>query len=131
MLHTSIGSPPIDLMLNQISTSGTISISWTPPPAPPSNGYRITVYSEDFSSGIDTMSSSQDISVSLGVHTMRVQSRSIHFPGGIAAMDITVLGKPDSLTEVPRLYILYSSWSCAKHCKQYLVHFNSAHLGSS
>ncbi len=41
------------------------------------------------------MSSSRVISVSLGVHTIRVQSRSIHFPGGIAAMDITVLGKRD------------------------------------
>ncbi len=69
-----------------------ITAYWTPPPAPPSNGYRITVDSEDFSAGIDTMSSSQTISVSPGVHTIRVQSRSIHFPGGIAAGDITVLG---------------------------------------
>ncbi len=80
-------------MLSQISTSGMISVSWTPPPAPPSNGYQITVDSEDFSSGIITMSSSQDISISPGVHTIRVQSRSIHFPGRIVAMDITVLGK--------------------------------------
>ncbi len=85
-------------MLRQISTSGMISVSWTPPPAPPSNGYRITVDSEDFSSGIDTMSSSQDISVSLGVHTIRVQSHSIHFPGGIVAMDITVFGKGVALS---------------------------------
>ncbi len=92
-MYYIIGSAPIGLVLNQISTSGMISVSWTPPPAPPSNGYRITVDSEDFSAGIDTMSSSQDVSVSLGVHTIRVQSRSIHFPGGIAAMDITVLGK--------------------------------------
>ncbi len=81
--------------MSQISTSGMISVSWTPPPAPPSNGYRITV---DFSSGIDTMSSSQDISVSLGVHTIRVQSRSIHFPGGISAMEVTVLGKGGALS---------------------------------
>ncbi len=84
--------------MNQISASGIISVSWTPPPAPPSNGYRIKVDSEDFSSGIDTMSSSQDISVSLGVHTIRVQSRSIHLPGGIAEMDITVLGKGVALS---------------------------------
>ena len=67
-----------------------VTVSWTPPPAPPSEGYRITVDSEDFSTGIDTMSSSRDISVPLGVRTIRVQSRSIHFPGGIA---INVLGK--------------------------------------
>ncbi len=70
-----------------------ITVSWTPPPAPPRNGYRITVDSEDFSAGIDTMLSSQNISVSPGVHTIRVQSRSMHFPGGIAAGNITVLGK--------------------------------------
>ncbi len=86
------GYAPIDLMLSQIGTRSMISASWTPPPAPPSNGYRITVDSEDFSAGIDTMSSSQNISVSFGVHTIRVQSRSIHFPGGIATMDITVIG---------------------------------------
>ncbi len=93
-----LGSAPIDFMLRQISASGIVSVSWTPPPAPPSTGYRMTVNSEDFSGGIDTMSSSQDISVSFGVHTIRVQSRSIHFPGGIAAMDITVLGKGVALT---------------------------------
>ncbi len=85
----------MDLMLSQISADGMLSVSWTPPPAPPSTGYRITVDSEDFSRGIDTMSSSRDITVAFGVHTIRVQSRSIHFPGGIAAMDITVLGKRD------------------------------------
>ncbi len=89
---------PIHITFNQISTSGIIIVSWTPPPAPPSNGYRITVDSEDFSAGIDTMASSQNISVSLGVYTIRVQSRSIHFPGGIAAMDITVLGKGVALS---------------------------------
>ncbi len=68
-------------MFNKIDID-TITVSWTPPLAPPSNGYRITVDSEDFSAGIDTMSSSQEISVSLGV-------RSIHFPGGIATRDIT------------------------------------------
>ncbi len=93
-----IGSAPINFILSQISTSGMISVSWTPPPAPPSNGYRITVDSEDFSSGIDTTLSYQNISVSFGVHTIRVQSRSIHFPGGIAAMDITVLGNQWSCT---------------------------------
>ncbi len=82
-------------MLSQISATGMISASWTPPLAPPSNGYRITVDSEDFSTGMDTTSSSQDIPVAFGMHTIRVQSRSIHFPGGIAAMDITVLGKRD------------------------------------
>ncbi len=87
-----LGSAPTDLLLGQISASGMTSVSWTPPPAPPIYGYWITVDSEDFSSGIDTMSSSQNILVSFGVHTIRVQSRSIHFPGGIAAMDITVLG---------------------------------------
>ena len=76
-------------MLNQISVT-MVTVSWTPHPAPPSNGYRITVDSE---TGIDTMSSSRDISVSLGMHTIRVQSLSIHFPGGIATMDINVLGK--------------------------------------
>ncbi len=90
-----IGSAPIDLMLSQISATGMISVSWTPPPAPPSNGYRITANSEDFSAGIDTMSSSQTTSIPFGMHTIRVQSRSIHFPGGIAAMDITVLGNRD------------------------------------
>ncbi len=82
-------------MLSQISTSGMISVSWTPPPAPPSDGYLITVDLEDFSDGIDTMSSSQDISVSFGVHTIRVLSCSLdfQFPEGIVAMDITVLGK--------------------------------------
>ncbi len=79
-------------MLSQISDNGIISVSWTPPPAPPSDGYRITV---DSNYDIDTMSSSRVISVTLGVHAIRVQSRSIHFPGGIAAMDITVLGKRD------------------------------------
>ncbi len=59
----SIGSAPINLELNQTDID-MITVSWTPPPAPPSNGYRITVDSEDFSAGIDTMSSSQDISVS-------------------------------------------------------------------
>ncbi len=83
----------MDLLLSQISTGGMISVSWTPPPAPPSNGYQITVDSVDFSAGIDTMLHSQNISVSLGMHTIRVQSSSIHFPGGIAAMDITVIGK--------------------------------------
>ncbi len=73
---------------------------WTPPPAPPSNGYQITVDSEDFSGGIDTMSSSRDITVAFGVRTIRVQSHSIHFPGGIASMDITVLGKRDKLCHV-------------------------------
>ncbi len=87
----SIGSAPINLELNQ-NDIDMITASWTPPPAPPSNGYRITVDSEDFSAGIDTMSSSQTISVSPGVHTIRVQSRSIHFPGEIAARNITVLG---------------------------------------
>ncbi len=92
-MYNIIGSAPIDLLLSQISTSGMISVSWTPPPAPPSDGYQITVDSEDFSAaGVDTLSSSQVISVSFGVHTIRVQSRSIHFSGGIAAMDITVLG---------------------------------------
>ncbi len=90
VIYHFIGSAPIDLTLRQIGTSGMISVSWTPPPAPPGNGYRITVDSEDFSSGVDTMSSSQNISVSFALHTIRVQSRSIHFPGGIAAMDITV-----------------------------------------
>ncbi len=84
-----LGYAPTDLLLRQISASGMISVSWTPPPTPP---IWITVDSEDFSSGIDTMSSSQNISVSFGVHTIRVQSRSILFPGGIAEMDITVLG---------------------------------------
>ncbi len=82
-------------MLSQISADGMISASWTPPPAPPSNGYRITVDSEDFSGGIDTMLSSQTTTLPFGMHTIRVQSRSIHFPGGIAVMDITVLGKRD------------------------------------
>ena len=76
-------------MLDQISLE-MITVSWDSPPAPPSNGYRITVDSE---TGIDTMSSSRDISVSLGMHTIRVQSRSIHFPGGIVTVDINVLGK--------------------------------------
>ncbi len=91
----SIGSAPVDLMLNQISADGMISVSWTPPPAPPSNGYRMTVNSEDFSGGIDTMLSSQTTSLPFGMHTIRVQSLSIHFPGRNAAMDITVLGKRD------------------------------------
>ncbi len=82
-------------MLSQISADGMISASWTPPPAPPSTGYRITVDSEDFSGGIDTMLSSQTTSLPFGMHTIRVQSRSMHFPGGIAAMDITVLRKRD------------------------------------
>ncbi len=79
-------------MINQIGL-GMISVSWTPPPAPPSNGYRD---SEDFSAGagIDTMSTSQNLSVSPGVHTIRVH---IHLPGRIAAMDITVLGESSSL----------------------------------
>ncbi len=87
-----LGSAPIDLVLSQISAVGMIYVSWTPPPAPPSNGYQITVDSDN---DMDTKSSSQEITVALGVHTIRVQSRSIHFPGGIAAMDITVLGKRD------------------------------------
>ncbi len=95
-------------MLSQISTGGMISVSWTPPPAPPSNGYRITVDSEDFNSGIDIMSSSQNISVSFGVHTIRVQSRSIHFPGGIAAIDITVLGKGDNKCSIFHVRTLHS-----------------------
>ncbi len=86
----SIGSAPVDLMLRQISADGMISASWTPPLAPPINGYRITV---DSNNDMDTMSSSQVIPVTLGTHTISVQSLSIHFPGGIAAMDITVLGK--------------------------------------
>ncbi len=85
----SIGSAPVDLMLSQISADGMISVSWTPPPAPPSNGYRITVDSDN----MDTTSSSQVIPVTLGTRTISVQSLSIHFPGEIAAMDITVLGK--------------------------------------
>ncbi len=85
----SIGSAPVDLMLRQISADGMISVSWTPPPAPPINGYRITV---DLNNDVDTMSSSQVIPVTLGTLTIRVQSLSIHFPGGIATMDITVLG---------------------------------------
>ncbi len=92
----SIGSAPVDLMLNQTSATGMISVSWTPPPAPPSDGYLITVDPEGSSFDISgSMSSSQDIPVSFGMRTIRVQSRSIHFPGGIAAMDITVLGKRD------------------------------------
>ena len=42
------------VLLSQISADGMISVSWTPPPAPPSNGYRITV---DSNYDIDTMSS--------------------------------------------------------------------------
>ena len=69
-----------------------VTVSWTPPPAPPSNGYRITVDSEDFSSGIDTMSSSQDITVQPGVHIIRVlpQYSSLHFPGEVAELEVTV-----------------------------------------
>ncbi len=70
-MYCSIGSAPSNLELNQTDID-MITVSWTPPPAPPSNGYRITVDSEDFSAGIYTMSSSQNISVSLGVHTIRV-----------------------------------------------------------
>ncbi len=86
----SIGSAPVDLMLSQISATGMISVSWTPPLAPPSNGYRITV---DLNNDVDTMLSSQVIPVTLGTRTISVQSLSIHFPGENAAMDITVLGK--------------------------------------
>ncbi len=92
----SIGSAPVDLMLRQISADGMVSVSWTPPPAPPSNGYLITVDPEGSNSDIDAMmSSSRDITVAFGMHTIRVQSRSRHFPGGVAAMDISVLGKRD------------------------------------
>ncbi len=90
-------------MSTQISANGIIFVSWNPPPAPPSNGYRITVDSEDFSSGIDIMSSSLTSTLPFGMHTIRVQSWSIHFPGGIAAMDITVLGKRDRAI----YYIMY------------------------
>ena len=90
LFYIIIGSAPTNLILDQINVT-MVTVSWTPPPAPPTNGYRITVDSE---AGIDTVSSSQDIhiSVPLGVHTIRVQSRSIHFPGGITTMDFNVLG---------------------------------------
>ncbi len=92
----SIGSAPVDLMLSQISADGMVSVSWTPPPAPPSDGYLITVDQEGSSFDISgSMSSSRDISVSFGMHTIRVQSHSIHYPGGNSQMDITVLGKRD------------------------------------
>ncbi len=76
-------------MYSQISFNA-ITLSWTPPLAPPSNGYQIAVDMENFDSV--TMSSSENISVSLGVHTIRVQSRSIHFTGRIATIEVTVQG---------------------------------------
>ncbi len=112
-MYYSIGSAPINLELNQTDID-RITASWTPPPAPPSKGYRITVDSEDFSAGIDTMSSSQTISVLPGVHTIRVQSRSIHYPGENAARNITVLGI--NVTN----NIIYNNFVLAKRAPHYL-----------
>ena len=55
------GKAPTNLMVRQIGIS-TVRVSWTPPPNPPRDGYRISTTS-DFGTGISVVStaSSRDV----------------------------------------------------------------------
>ena len=73
----------------------TVSISWTPPPAPPANGYWILV------SGARNVSTNETgtnhtigTANQLGVFIIQVASLSDHFPGPMSApVEVRVTGR--------------------------------------
>lgn len=72
----------------------TVTVSWTAPPSPPSRGYRITINSTDFSSGVDVTETITLLLLDPGTHSIRIRSLSEHFPSDVVGpVEVTVLGK--------------------------------------
>ena len=64
------GQAPTNLMVRQIGIR-RVRVSWTPPPNPPRNGYRITT-SESFSAGITVASTASGHEVSHAPGTVMI-----------------------------------------------------------
>ena len=86
-----LGEPPTGLMAVQIGHD-IVEISWTVPTVPPiGGGYRITIDQNI----VDTIafSSPHILTVTPGVHSVRVMSRSSHYPGMMAEIQFIMKGK--------------------------------------
>ena len=101
---------------------GIVLVSWTAPSPPPRVGYRITIDSTDFSAGIDVASSSTSHTISLtpGVHSIRMRALSQHYPSEIVGLvEVTVKGT------------LYSCIFSTFHCGKYYTDFPAPIITSS
>jgi len=73
---------------------GIVRVSWTSPPAPPGNGYRITTV-ERSSVNVtvpSSMATSADITVAPGTYRFQVISLSQHLPGQTATTSPVAVG---------------------------------------
>ena len=99
------GAAPTDVTAEQTGLT-TVLISWTAPPAPPANGYKILV------TGARNVNTTEHMTTrtiqtesNLGVFIIRVMSCSQHLPGQISApAHVTVRGREQIV------YICYLPW---------------------
>jgi len=69
----------------------TVQVSWTAPPAPPGNGYRITT-AEPSSLNVTVMGTSADVMIAPGTYTFQITSLSEHLPGQTATTSPVAVG---------------------------------------
>lgn len=90
-----LGEAPSDV--TAVSTEPErVQVSWTPPSAPPGNGYQITSLDFDRRTSItvNVSRSPHTIEVAPGFHIIQVRSLSQHYPGRTAEkISISVIGK--------------------------------------
>ena len=86
------GDPPTNLMAVQNGLTA-VRVTWTDPSVPPGLGYEITTIPS--TSTTTSTGSPQNIEISTpGVYTIRLISRSQHFPiETLEMMGVTVLGE--------------------------------------
>ena len=92
-----VGEPPTNLTAVQ-SGVGTVLVSWTAPPGPPSGGYHIqavsAVPSQSLSYAAPAGSSSYNITIEPGVYSVSLMGLSQHFSSErVGAITVTVRGK--------------------------------------
>jgi hypothetical protein len=85
------GDRVIDLLAEQTDLA-TVLVTWTAPSPAPSRGYRVSVTSANISETATGTSHTVTISQP-GVHTIQVQSLSLHYPSEAVSVEATVRGE--------------------------------------
>ena len=96
----------------------TVIVTWTPPPAPPAAGYQVqmTVGTTITTTNVAGISHNTILVSQLGVYSIQVMSRSLHFPSETSEpVEFTVRGNtviinPQHMREA------YSSQLCLWVC---------------